>query len=144
MFALQFRRLSPAVQESIRQHVLAQLSVTRAASVLLLGRTELLGRLERTILERGAVVHAASAPLQAMAFIDAHPGIRAAVVPFGPWGLTLLSFLAEERPAVRRVVLSDGDFEPVQPDGCVLTGFADAVLAYPWTDEEVARACGLE
>ena len=144
LFALQFRRLSPDMQDRIQQHVLAGLSATRSESVLLLGRTELLGKLKSTLLEHGAVVHVASSPLQAIALIDAHSDIRAAAVPFGPWGLTLLSFLAEERPAIRRVALSEGDFEPVQLEGCVLSGFADAVLVYPWTTAEAAHACGLE
>jgi CheY-like chemotaxis protein len=80
-----------------------------------------------------------STPLDAVAFLE-RPESRIRVVLVdhtGPSnGRELLSFLAEERPSIRRVLLSDAG--RIAPDG-LSQARADAVLAKPWNRDDLAR-----
>jgi FixJ family two-component response regulator len=97
--------------------------------------------LTRDIRCAGWEVASFSTSLDALGFLDRPQSrIRVAVVDLVGLdeGRDLLTFLAEERPAIRRVVMSD----PGQRGGDRLAEAAlraDAVLARPWNRESLAR-----
>jgi CheY-like chemotaxis protein len=79
-----------------------------------------------------------STPLDALTFLDRPEAqIRVALIDHtGPsHARDLLSFLADERPAIRRVLMRDGH----PPAGDLASASADAVLPKPWDHEALAR-----
>jgi CheY-like chemotaxis protein len=82
-----------------------------------------------------------STPLDALSFLERPESrIRVALVDHaGPSnGHELLSFLAEERPAIRRVLMSESGPDR-RPADDAAPSHADAVLAKPWDHEALAR-----
>jgi len=80
-----------------------------------------------------------STPLDAVSFLERPESrIRVALVDHaGPSnGRELLSFLAEEKPAIRRVLLAEA---AGAPDALATLTRADAVLAKPWDHDALAR-----
>lgn len=98
--------------------------------------------LTRDLRRAGWEVASFSTSLDALDFLD-RPGSRIRVAFIDLLGTRdgseLLAFLAEERPAIRRILLSDeGRGEPVELRA--LRARADAVLAKPWDHETLVRA----
>jgi CheY-like chemotaxis protein len=84
-----------------------------------------------------------STPLDALAFLERPESrIRVALVDHAGLGSgpALLSFLAAEKPTIRRVLMSDAG-RPL-PDALAGPARADAVLPKPWDREALARTMG--
>jgi CheY-like chemotaxis protein len=83
-----------------------------------------------------------STPLDALTFLDRPESrIRVAFIDHGgpSRARDLLTFLADEKPAIRRVLMSEANGRPLDE----LPGpspRADAVLSKPWDHESLARA----
>jgi hypothetical protein len=81
-----------------------------------------------------------STPLDALTFLERPESrVRVALVDHaGPGdGLHLLAFLADEKPSIRRVLMSE--VGPSSIDGLAEQERADAVLAKPWDRDALAR-----
>jgi CheY-like chemotaxis protein len=118
-------------------------SATRAEPTVLVVDDSLLVReaLTRDIRCAGWEVASFSTSLDALDFLD-RPGssIRVALIDLMGMrdGSDLLTFLADERPAIRRVLLSEqGRRNPVEMEA--VAARAHAVLPKPWDQETLAR-----
>jgi CheY-like chemotaxis protein len=97
--------------------------------------------LTRDIRCAGWEVASFSTPLDALDFLDRPQSrIQVALVDMmaNREGRDLLTYLADERPAIRRVLMSENG-RPQADDLAALAARADAVLAKPWDQETLAR-----
>lgn len=83
-----------------------------------------------------------STPLDALTFLDRPEArIRVALIDQAgpPHARDLLSFLADEKPTIRRVLLRDARPSSDDADSLAWALSADAVLPKPWDQETLAR-----
>ena len=138
--------IGAAVAESLE--AAARDSAMRPEPTVLVVDDSLLVReaLTRDIRCAGWEVASFSTSLDALDFLD-RPSSRIRVALIDLLGMRdgtdLLSFLADERPSIRRVLLSDQS-RPGRADLGPLAARADAVLAKPWDQETLARTINPE
>jgi ActR/RegA family two-component response regulator len=147
--AVRFHMLSRSARESIGAAVAQALeeaardSSTRAEPTVLVVDDSLLVResLTRDIRCAGWEVACFSTPLDALDFLDRPEScIRVALIDMlgVNEGKDLLAFLADEKPAIRRVLMSDeGDVGASAIEN--VAARADAVLAKPWDLDALMR-----
>ena len=147
--AVRFHMLSRRARESIGVAVAQALeeaardSSSRPEPTILVVDDSLLVResLTRDIRCAGWEVACFSTPLDALDFLDRPEScIRVALIDMlgVTEGKDLLTFLAEEKPAIRRVLMSEeGRLGAAAMEN--VAGHADAVLAKPWDLESLVR-----
>jgi CheY-like chemotaxis protein len=147
--AVRFEQPSRRTLETIAAAVAGALdaaardSSTRPEPTVLVVDDSLLVReaLTRDIRCAGWEVASFSTSLDALDFLDRPTScIRVALIDLLGTrdGSELLTFLADERPSIRRVLLAD-QARPVPASLDTLAARADAVLAKPWDQETLAR-----
>ena len=147
--AVRFNMLSRRARETLGSAVAEALeeaardSSSRAEPTVLVVDDSLLVResLTRDIRRAGWEVACFSTCLDALDFLD-RPASRIRVALIDLVGVTegknLLNFLAEERPSIRRVLMSDEGRLGAEAMASVAAR-ADAVLAKPWDQGSLAR-----
>lgn len=139
------RRAREAIAAAVTEALdtAARESSIRAEPTVLVVDDSLLVReaLTRDIRCAGWEVACFSTSLDALDFLDRPESqIRVALIDMLGTrdGRDLLSFLADERPAIRRVLMSDHS-RPGADELATFASRADAVLAKPWDQETLAR-----
>jgi ActR/RegA family two-component response regulator len=147
-FALSFAHLAPEAEEAIGAAVKAALALTLDAAVLIVDdSTEVCSALGRQLNRMGLRSCAATTPLEAVGLLEQPNQIEIALIDLrlgSATGLDLLAYLAEQHPAIRRVLMS-GQAQPAQLQlarHASLKYSAHQVLAKPWNDDTLARALG--
>lgn len=147
LFAVAFRHLSPGIEDTIQQVVLAMLERLHDAShleVLVIDDSrEVCRALERDLRALGRRAVSAVTPLDAVGRLnDGARHIDTAIVDLRLGhadGLEFLTFLSDGHPGVRRILMS-GNIRPCQLELAVTSGRAHAVLDKPWSRESLAKA----
>lgn len=150
LFAVAFQHLSPDIEDTIQQVVLATLERLHDAShpeVLVIDDSRQVCRaLERDLRALGRRAISAATPLDAVGRLnDGERHIDTAIVDLRLGhadGLEFLSFLSDGHSGVRRILMS-GDIRPCQLELAVSSGRAHAVLEKPWSREGLSKVLAI-
>jgi CheY-like chemotaxis protein len=145
--AVAFQDLPSNTEDLLQNLVLTELEEQRKRtppSALIVDDSEMiLQALERQLAALGHVAAAATTPLEAVQhLLDHEHSIRVAIVDLSLGcsdGLEFLAYLAEEHPAVRRVLMS-GTVRACQLSLAVRRQRAHAALVKPWTQGQLSAA----
>lgn len=149
LFAIAFRKVSPAVEDVLQQYVRAALGrledPSRKWILVFDDSPEVCHALERDLRrlgrralsaltsEEATILLAEQAPLVETALVDLRLG--------NADGLEFLGWLAERHPQIHRVLMS-GCIRTCQLELAVSSGRAHAVLEKPWNRETLLKAVG--
>lgn len=147
--ALVFQGVPAATQDAIQQLVLRSLERERAAAkwVLVLDDDAAIrAALERDLRAFGLSTRAVAAPLDLLRCLE-DPALNVSVALVDLClchedGSNVLSFLSEDYPRVRRIVMSGGRFDDLER--CVASGHAQSLLHKPWNRRWLSQALGFE
>ena len=144
-FAVEFRRVLCSTQDLIHDHVLRTLEdeTFGYVSMLLVGCSASIREMSNMLRRLSIRPLTVCTPLQVVLALGVHRDILGVIVTLDYHGMSMLPFLSEGCPHLRRVIVSDCTLEPAELAQAVESGAAHAVLAPPWTEEQVADACGV-
>jgi hypothetical protein len=140
VFAIEFAELSPEDRTAIDNVVLTAVEDEREPTVLVVaGGAE--GRpLRRQLGAIGQPSFAVSTREDAVRFLEAPNAVAVAIVDLGLGAdaPAVLSYLADQHPKIRRVVITEG--AATKPGTGQGEGLAHATVTSPWTRDSLARA----
>jgi CheY-like chemotaxis protein len=146
--AVMFRDVAPETEDAIQRLVLRSLERERAAAtwVLVLDDDALVrAALERDLRSFGLSTRSVAAPLDLLRCLE-DPALNVAVALVDLClchedGTNVLSFLSEDYPRVRRIVMSGARLDDLER--CVASEQAQTLLRKPWNRRCLAQALGL-
>jgi CheY-like chemotaxis protein len=146
--ALQFETVPDPVQDAVQRVVLRAFERQRASSrkvVLVIDdEHEVRAALERDLNRLGYYVVSVAMPLDAIrCLLDGSTKIEVAFIDLGLGdtdGLDVIAYLADERPEIRRVVMSGKRMDELERE--VSSGQAHALLKKPWQRASLQAAVG--